>query len=55
MNRRTRWLLLRIGVGTGIGIALSIITGDWRLVPTGLAIGALSQLVPYGFGGYFRF
>ena len=54
MNRRTRYLLLRTGIGAGIGIILSIPTGDLRLIPIGAAIGALSQFASYGFRGYFR-
>ena len=54
MNRRTRYLLLRTGIGTGIGMTLFILTGDARLILFGAAIGALSQFASYGFRGYFR-
>ena len=54
MNRRTRYLLLRTSIGTGIGTFLTIITGDLRLIPLGAGLGALSQFAIYGFRGYFR-
>ena len=54
MTIRMSWLLFRTGTGAVIGIILSILTGDARLIPIGAAIGALSQFAIYGFRGYFR-
>lgn len=52
MTIRTYYLLLRMVIGAGIGIILTILTGDIRFIPGGVIAGALSQFAGYGFGGY---
>ena len=54
MNRRTFFLLVRTGGGVVVGSILAYHTGDLWWIPLGAVIGAFSQFLGYGFGGYFR-